>query len=51
MRSLGIERAKDLQEKYPNPIDLYTATIEDIMKVNNFGKTISENIYKFLRGE
>jgi ERCC4-type nuclease len=50
MRSLGIERAKDLQEKYPSPIDLYKASCEDIMKINGFGKSISENIYNFLRG-
>lgn len=50
MRSLGIEKAKDLQEKYPVPIDLYTASIEDFMSIKGFGKILSENIYNFLRG-
>lgn len=50
MRSLGIERAKELQKIYANPIDLYAASKEDIAKVKGFGKSISENIYSFLRG-
>jgi ERCC4-type nuclease len=44
------ERAKTLQVLYPNPIDLYKASVKDIMEIKGFGKTLSEGIYNFLRG-
>jgi hypothetical protein len=50
IRLLGMEKAKELQKQYPNPIDLYTATIDDIKSIKGFGKNIAENIYNFLRG-
>ena len=51
MRSLGIQKAKELQKVFPNPIDLYPATVDQIMSVKGFGKNTAECIYKFLRGE
>jgi ERCC4-type nuclease len=50
IRCIGMEKAKTLQRAFPNPIDLYKTSIEDIAKVEGFGKKLSEGIYNFLRG-
>jgi len=42
-------RAKELEKKYPYPIDLYGATIDDLMTIPGFGRTIAKGIYDFLR--
>ena len=47
---LGPVMAKMLCQQFPNPIDLYQATIEDIMKVPGFGKPTAEKICNFLMG-
>lgn len=42
-------RAKLLYDAFPNPTDLYKASVGDIYKVKGFGEVLSQNIYDFLR--
>ncbi len=42
-------RAKQLTERFPMPMDLYAASVEDIDSIPGFGKGLSEKIYDFLR--
>ena len=43
-------RAKALEGKYPNPIDIYAVTVEDLMSIEGIGEKTATNIYNFLRG-
>lgn len=43
-------RAQKLRERFPLPIDLLGASIDDIDKVRGFGKTDATELYNFLRG-
>lgn len=43
-------RAEPLQKKFPKPLDLYAASVEDIMTIDGFGKKLAQGIYNFLRG-
>lgn len=42
--------AKKLYDKYPSPIQLYEATVEDLMQVSGIGKVMANSIHNFLRG-
>ena len=42
-------RAKALAERFVSPLDLYKASIEDIMSLSGIGKGIANAIYTFLR--
>jgi ERCC4-type nuclease len=48
---IRVVRARYIQEKFPNPIDLFGATVQDICKVPGIGKSTATDIYKFIRGE
>jgi len=48
--SVGIIEAKRLTTRFPDPLDLYQATVEQIMEVRGFGKPSATVIYNFLRG-
>lgn len=43
-------RAKQLEEKFPNPTDLFQASTDDILELSGFGKNLANGIYDFLRG-
>ena len=47
---VGIIGAKKLYDRFPNPLDLFQATIEDIDLIHGFGKKQATNIHNFLRG-
>jgi ERCC4-type nuclease len=47
--SVSAVRAKALCEKFPDPIMLYQASIEDIRQIDGFGKKMSEQVFRFLR--
>lgn len=47
--SISAVRAKTLAGKYISPMDLYTASIEDIMELSGFGRTLAKGVYDFLR--
>lgn len=47
---IRIVRAKYIQEKFPNPVDLFGANVDDISKINGIGKSTALGIYNFLRG-
>ena len=42
-------RAKALSERFPSPLDLYQASIEQLMEVSGIGKKLATGIYEFLR--
>lgn len=46
---IGATKARKLVEHFPNPIDLYPATVADIQKIPGFGKTLANSVYNFLR--
>ncbi len=43
-------RAKMLQKKFKTPQALFSASVEDIMSIDGFGKKISADICEFLKG-
>jgi ERCC4-type nuclease len=43
-------RAKLLMTRFPNPIELYEASIEDIASIKGFGIPVATQIHNFLRG-
>ncbi len=47
---VAINGATKLTTRFKNPMDLYAASIEEIMEVPRFGKTVATGIYNFLRG-
>jgi len=47
---ISTTRAKKLMNRYPNPEDLFVASIDDIRKIPKFGSTIANGIYGFLHG-
>jgi len=47
---IAVVGAKKLYDRFPNPIDLYGANVEEIDKIPRFGKQQSQNIWNFLRG-
>jgi len=47
---IGPIGAKKLYDKFPNPIDMYQASVEDISSISGFGKKTATDIYNFLRG-
>ena len=42
--------AKKLVDSFPHPMDLYQASIEEIMEVPRIGRTLATGIFNFLRG-
>ena len=42
-------RARALEERFPSPLNLYQATIEEIDDIPKFGKELATRIYNFLR--
>ena len=42
-------RAKSLCHRFPSPMDLYSASLEDIQQISGFGRTLATRIYSFLR--
>ena len=47
---LGAIGARKLYDKFPNPMELYGATVPDIAEISGFGNTTASGIYNFLRG-
>ena len=47
---IGIISAKSLCSRFPSPLDLYQASVEEIMEVRGFGKPSALQVYNFLRG-
>ena len=43
-------RARELAKAFPSPMDIYQASVEDISKINGFGKPTAQKIHNFLRG-
>ncbi len=43
-------RAKKIAEIYHNPIEVFSASIEDFQKVKGIGKATSTSLYNFLKG-
>jgi len=42
-------RARELYKVFSNPIDLYQASVSDILNIDGFGKTLASHTYNFLR--
>ncbi len=47
---ISVVTAKALEKRYHNPIDLYAASVENLMQVDGIGRTTAVRIYNFLRG-
>jgi len=47
---ISVSRARTLYEQFPNPFELYEASLEDILGISGFGKVLASGIYNFLRG-
>ncbi len=47
---IGIISAKSLCSRFPSPLNLYQASVEQIMEVKGFGKPSALQVYNFLRG-
>ena len=47
---IAVIGAKKLYDIFPNPLQLYEASLEDLMKVSGIGKVMATRIYNFLRG-
>lgn len=47
---IAIVGAKKLYDHFSNPLQLYEASIEDLMQVRGIGKAMATGIYNFLRG-
>ncbi len=47
---VGINGAKKIYDKFPSPIQLYSASVEEIMEVPRIGRALATGIYNFLRG-
>jgi ERCC4-type nuclease len=45
---ISLTRAKKLVERYPRPIDLYGATVEQLCEIPKFGKITATKIKSFL---
>ena len=42
-------RAKSLSEKFPSPLNLYQASVDDITQISGLGNVLATRIYNFLR--
>lgn len=42
--------AKKLETRFPNPMDLYQASVKDLCGIPGVGKKTANDIYEFLRG-
>jgi len=47
---LGITGARRLYERFRSPMQLYSASVEEILEVPRFGRALATGIYNFLRG-
>ena len=47
---VAVVGAKKLADRFPTPLELYSASIEEIMEIPRMGKSLSTGIYNFLRG-
>ena len=47
---LGITGARKLYERFPSPMQLYSASVEEICEISRMGKSVASGIYNFLRG-
>ena len=47
---VGINGAKKIYDKFPSPMQLYSASVEEIMEVPRIGRALATGIYNFLRG-
>ncbi len=47
---VGINGAKKIYDKFPSPIQLYSASVEEIMEIPRVGRAMATGIYNFLRG-
>jgi len=47
---VAVVGAQKLATKFPHPMDLYGASIKEIMDVPRMGKSVATGIYNFLRG-
>lgn len=43
-------RAKNLAQKYPNPCDLFKASVDDLMTIHGIGKVLATKAYEFMHG-
>lgn len=46
---IGPVLAKSLAHEFPSPMNLYQASVADIMQVSRFGRSSAERVYRFLR--
>ena len=42
--------AKKLYDRFPSPMQLYEATVDDLLQIPGIGKVMANSIYNFLRG-
>ena len=47
---VGINGAKKIYDKFPNPMQLYSASVEEIMEIPRIGRATATRIHSFLRG-
>ena len=47
---IGSITAKAIYEKFPNPLSLFQASIDEICEASRIGKSMATKIYNFLRG-
>ena len=48
---IKIVRARKLSKEFPNPMNLFSATVERLKQVDGIGDKLASGIYGFLRGE
>ena len=46
---VGITGAKKLYDRFPAPLQLYGASVDEIMKIPRVGRVMAQGIYQFLR--
>ena len=47
---VAVVGAKKLADKFPSPMQLYSASVEEIMEIPRVGRAMATGIYNFLRG-
>ena len=49
--SISVVRARKLAELFPNPMAVFSASVEQLKEVDGIGDKLATGIYRFLRGE
>lgn len=47
---IAVVGAQKLADRFPSPMNLYQASVEEIMEIKGMGKVVSQGIHNFLRG-